>query len=334
MRQRRRRDARERPPRVSAPFGNAFANAGGRGQQTQTRIDATGTKPRARNERRPRRRRPAETRAIRERRRADGRPGCVVVRVRARRRDGRARRRGGARRDGVSEIGEGKQKRNASGRMLGHYDDTRPSRFLPRDRRAATRRASRLRSLRGRRRRRRRARDAQGSGPSSNPAGRARPETGAWFADDFLELDPAFSKHMDFTKKRGKGRLRKESFGGFFPRKTRTWRTPLVICSAPSWFAKQRRAKSRSSARRIDAARSRKDVGADRVGPSARSVDERPFRVRSNAFEQVGDVRCSDRRVRAADVRGHAVGCPYRRRRRRVRARRRGRLRPPATGSV
>ena len=29
VRQRRRRDARERPPRVSAPFGNAFANAGG-----------------------------------------------------------------------------------------------------------------------------------------------------------------------------------------------------------------------------------------------------------------------------------------------------------------
>ena len=41
------------------------------------------------------------------------------------------------------------------------------------------------------------------------PLAAGAPETGAWFAHDFLELDPAFSKHMDFSlKKEGK-----EGFG-------------------------------------------------------------------------------------------------------------------------
>ena len=205
VRQRRRRDARERPPRVSAPFGNAFANAGGgtnkrkrestRPNETSRRNEPTTTEATGGNAGNSRNVvAPTDVRGVSSF--VYGRDAATVAPAVA------------AARVATAFLRLGRENKNdALPGVYDVYDDDADSSLaidaLRRGARvafapcvgvaAAVAAHETLKAL----------------ARVQIPLAAGAPETGAWFAHDFLELDPAFSKHMDFSlKKEGK-----EGFG-------------------------------------------------------------------------------------------------------------------------
>jgi len=302
VRQRRRRDARERPPRVSAPFGNAFANAGG-GTNKRKR-ESTRPNETSRTDREPTTTEATEateaTNAVRGSQNVVvaptdvrgvssfvyGRDAATVAPAVA------------AARVATAFLGLGRENKNdALPGVYDVYDDDDDDSSLAID---ALRRGARVAF-------------APCVGVAAAvaahetlkalarvqiPLAAGAPETGAWFAHDFLELDPAFSKRVSFTGGGGK-KKGKEGFGEKASEPALPAKDANVACSVRDLLGAElvREAATREVA--IVGASDRCRAFAETLAQmasarasSGESTRDRSRDARSNELGDVRDVRC------------------------------------------
>lgn len=299
VRQRRRRDARERPPRVSAPFGNAFANAGG-GTNKRKR-ESTRPNETSRTDHEPTTTEATEateaTNAVRGSQNVVvaptdvrgvssfvyGRDAATVAPAVA------------AARVATAFLGLGRENKNdALPGVYDVYDDDDADSSLAID---ALRRGARVAF-------------APCVGVAAAvaahetlkalarvqiPLAAGAPETGAWFAHDFLELDPAFSKRVSFTEGGGK-KKGKEGFGEKASEPALPAKDANVACSVRDLLGAElvREAATREVAivGASDRCRAFAETFAQMASARASSGESTRDRSRETRSNELGDVRC------------------------------------------